>query len=333
MCRNQRFFTVRQGFTLVELLVVIVIIGILVGLLLPAVQVARESARRSTCTNNLRQLALAAANYHDAKNGFPTEGAANGFSNYSWLCYILPFMEEQSLYDSMSGILSKTANYGASGTTKAYGANRIGAFLCPSAKFDRSGSPGDQPPQSGGFSGNAYTTHFYGCSGPLVPANALYPFNCGYGIGGLACKGIMPMYKDEINNSSSNCSSGSSSPWSSVPNDWGGTRAKDILDGSSKTLLLIEISWAAAQPQLRSWLKGTQWSGGGGGIRNVRYDMLLQSVSTQFNNTSMGSEHVRGCNVAYGDSSVRFLSDGVDFNGVLKGLSSIAGGEQVPTDF
>ena len=87
------------GFTLVELLVVIAIIGTLVGLLLPAVQAAREAARRSTCGNNARQVALAATNYAEARGHFPYEGGAVGASNFSWLCYVLPFMEQQDVYD------------------------------------------------------------------------------------------------------------------------------------------------------------------------------------------------------------------------------------------
>jgi prepilin-type N-terminal cleavage/methylation domain-containing protein/prepilin-type processing-associated H-X9-DG protein len=85
----------RRAFTLVELLVVIAIIGILVALLLPAIQAAREAARRAQCMNNLKQMGIAAHNYHDGKRELPPERISDHHA--TWLYLILPYMENIQL--------------------------------------------------------------------------------------------------------------------------------------------------------------------------------------------------------------------------------------------
>ncbi len=144
-----------RGFTLIELLVVISIIAVLIALLLPAVQAARESARRSQCINNLKQIGLATLNFESTYQALPSDSprlaipdpnadaqAAIPTITCSYLTQLLPFMEQTTIYNQINLLqaASDTANIppctgpGAlhSGNNSAY-SQAIGIFLCPSS--------------------------------------------------------------------------------------------------------------------------------------------------------------------------------------------------------
>lgn len=149
--------TLRNGFTLVELLVVIAIIGILIGMLLPAVQMVREAARRTTCSNNMRQIGLGLFNYESSFEQFPTAGQAkrggtgsnagqNVFftdrqelesfadASHSVQTWILPYIEQNTVYDLY------TINYRydfdpsrpEAPLNQQAAKNAISTFICPS---------------------------------------------------------------------------------------------------------------------------------------------------------------------------------------------------------
>jgi prepilin-type N-terminal cleavage/methylation domain-containing protein/prepilin-type processing-associated H-X9-DG protein len=136
-----------RGFTLVELLVVIAIIGILVALLLPAVQAAREAARRNQCSNNLKQIGLAALNYESGRKVFPpgflgstdsTNFAAlqlDATHKHQWsgvMLYLLPYMEAQPIYD----LATKTLNIGVDNYDDNYWTD-VNAWTAAHAKMSQ----------------------------------------------------------------------------------------------------------------------------------------------------------------------------------------------------
>lgn len=142
----------RTGFTLVELLVVIAIIGLLVALLLPAVQSAREAARRTQCENNLRQLALAAHQFHDNFNRFPPgylgpvphavfASAGGGRAEYiGTLVFLLPYLEQQPLFGRIETNLDLqvvTRPWWQTTATLTAAQNNVRSFHCPTVDRSR----------------------------------------------------------------------------------------------------------------------------------------------------------------------------------------------------
>jgi prepilin-type N-terminal cleavage/methylation domain-containing protein/prepilin-type processing-associated H-X9-DG protein len=163
----------KRGFTLVELLVVIAIIGILVALLLPAVQAARESARRAQCVNHLKQIVTAAMNHESTKNLLPPSGLmahkTKVFSGVtydhfepndnvlSWAVILLPFLEEQALFDQFNlkqDIYNQVNNPG-----EAF----VPALSCPSDTPNARPYTGGRPPLPPLAKGNyaAYTSPYH----------------------------------------------------------------------------------------------------------------------------------------------------------------------------
>jgi prepilin-type N-terminal cleavage/methylation domain-containing protein/prepilin-type processing-associated H-X9-DG protein len=142
---------VRRGFTLIELLVVIAIIAILIGLLLPAVQKVREAAARMQCTNNLKQLALAAHNYHGDRQRFPSGYSPPRIENF--FIDLLPYVEQQNLYN-MWNQTNAAANHGPAPTSLA--SQIIKVFLCPSDVISQQYTVDSNAPGANAYSFNSY---------------------------------------------------------------------------------------------------------------------------------------------------------------------------------
>jgi prepilin-type N-terminal cleavage/methylation domain-containing protein/prepilin-type processing-associated H-X9-DG protein len=167
-----------RGFTLIELLVVIAIIAVLIALLLPAVQAAREAARRAQCTNNLKQMGLAAHNYASSTNSFPLGISNNpqGFPNTpqygsTWTSFganalMLPYLEQNPMYAATNYSWGPT--YGSGNSVNDTVCNAvIASFLCPS-------DPGAQ----GGAWNTAHTLSYNACYGATTTDLYTWGNNC-----------------------------------------------------------------------------------------------------------------------------------------------------------
>ncbi len=330
-------FVSPHGFTLVELLVVIAIIATLIGLLLPAVQTAREAARRSSCSNKLKQLGLAVLTHHDAKKRFPTSvsqwgegGAAKacnvqgaGCTGRGWILETLPFFEQSALFDQLASS-AKGNIYDNRGLALVKPQLRASmpALACPTDgaaaqlwKVDINGVTGpymDQSMQGTEVSITSYkgvlgATKVGGSFGSIWPRHddePKQPIDCHNNTGNTPCKGIF---------------------WRNAylhP-----TKIKDITDGASKTLLIGEAVYAHDHHAVSLYADG-DWA-----ACNVPLNYLPKPPVPQnwWNVRGFRSLHPGGANFTRADGSVRFTQETIDMDAYVA-LSTKARGDSTGSE-
>jgi prepilin-type N-terminal cleavage/methylation domain-containing protein len=291
-----------RGFTLVELLVVIAIIGILIALLLPAVQAARESARRASCSNNLRQMALALVNFEGVHKHFPhgrtnidptmnrkwpVANRASKSNDHSWTSLALPFVEEQGIasrYDRKRPWHSLDNR-----PTVSY---PIKLFQCPSAESGRVDRDFTSDPKP--------ATGDYGCTNGVS-------------------RDLWSFYKTQLG--------GGPIPDDDSPRligvlgknfDKPTCRVKDIIDGTSKTIMIVECAgrpdwWELGKLQPNKTTgEGAGWADPDSGITVAGYAPLgTMMVINAKNAAEVYSFHSGGAHCNFADGAVRFINENV----------------------
>jgi prepilin-type N-terminal cleavage/methylation domain-containing protein/prepilin-type processing-associated H-X9-DG protein len=306
---NDRF---RSGFTLVELLVVIAVIGILVGMLFPALQAVRNAARKTSCSNNLRQYILACQNYESSNDKFPKAADANGGS---MLLELATYLDQEYLYQRAVADLEPPETI--EDRLKELSDIPIPVLFCPSAtELDRFANIPDQ---------GKFTNHYLGIAGPIGFAvstdgantyvyNELSPVPAG---GSLGLDGLFSPTK--------------TGQYSAARG------SKDIRDGASNTLAFGELSYPAAtgtgsDTKRAGWAFGATYST----KLSPRARLIEESYSAKafdhginkfnqgdVNNLAFGSVHNGGAQFALADGSVKFINQRVQVD-ILKTLCSIS---------
>ncbi|MDG1875768.1 MAG: DUF1559 domain-containing protein [Mariniblastus sp.] len=342
LSKSAQTTSVHKGFTLVELLVVIAIIGILIGMLLPAVQTVREAARRTTCANNVRQIALAVHNYESAHQKFPVNqvgpGASDGSGGfgsgyYSWLVPLLPNIEQGNLYDSFN--LNMNNGDGDSYKISNSHPNAIAAntlvpvFLCPSDTPNRNNSIilGSANPAPGNYAGNlgwpSYTTGYSGeRSSPGRHNGAIPVIHPSTPVAWHASKIGMASFQDGTSNtallSERLIQSGNSA--SAINNGDKRLRSLHILERFETLPAIVDQMSSSHAHVFESAHIGRSWSSGSPLVAPTYMHVQTPNSEIGHYDTSMdegdfvvtaSSQHPGGVNLALVDGSVRFVSDSV----------------------
>lgn len=309
-------YPVRKGFTLIELLVVIAIIAVLIGMLLPAVQKVREAAARSSCQNNLKQLALGCHNFHDAYGTLPYDCSPDasdsgtwgmGGTNWSWIAHSLPFIEQGPLYNQITALGG--GNMDTVTLQAAYNSNQsnlsttIKTLMCPS----------DNPSNTlmvnrADLSGNNIgLTNYQGVSGQnwdwtFVNAGTFSCVNPGDTNGLADGDGIF--FRGDGNKRK---------------------KLTDIKDGTSNTFMIGEDL-----PLFNEWCSWP-YSNNAVGTCAIppNYQMPTQMTANPGNwptTYSFRSFHINGLQFAYADGTVHFVAQSIDMP-TYRAMATIYGGE------
>jgi prepilin-type N-terminal cleavage/methylation domain-containing protein/prepilin-type processing-associated H-X9-DG protein len=334
MTMHVRTYSSRTGFTLVELLVVIAIIGVLVALLLPAVQSARESARRTQCTNNMKQLGLSLHNFHDtnlyfppARDQLPTSPAPGSAWVASWHPRILPYIDQQGLYQQYRF----DRDWQDAATNDAVGGpikQNVPGFICPSAP-----AKNIRPVNT-----NRANTDYVATTEREYPN----PF-----LNAMQASAVATGDPNYIGVLGHNIFVAGGNP--PTINKNGQRRMASITDGTSNTFLLAECAgrntyWWMGKRQVTTisagpWAKpDSRIQIGGCNPTDPTYPVNTSNVAGAkavncINSKEIYAFHPSGANVAMADGSVKMVSANLDINVAVALLTRDRGETITTTDF